>query len=338
MDIWRPLLYNSINCAREELVLNLERLEYFAAVAENLNFTRAAEDCHVAQTAISRHIAALESEVGCKLFYRTNRAVELTPAGKAFYSEILPMLEHYRRALEKARTAYSGPASALRLGIGQFEMGFVSQLFKEFHSLFRDIRLSVSQYPYSELMRRLEDGTVDVIFPHPDTRLPEGQREIQVQHIFTAAPGFLISAEAADSRFSSARRRGLQARDLSGENIVLLAESAGPLSGEAGTAQLEAAGIAPASITTVNSVSALFLMVKAGLGGAFIPSFMESELPEGLALLPQKILPARAYCSMILASSPNPAAGLFSGGILTSRTVMNGIKKRYLRQENCSIL
>ena len=63
MDIWRPLLYNSINCAREELVLNLERLEYFAAVAENLNFTRAAEDCHVAQTAISRHIAALESEV-----------------------------------------------------------------------------------------------------------------------------------------------------------------------------------------------------------------------------------------------------------------------------------
>ena len=61
MDIWRPLLYNSINCAREELVLNLERLEYFAAVAENLNFTRAAEDCHVAQTAISRHIAALES-------------------------------------------------------------------------------------------------------------------------------------------------------------------------------------------------------------------------------------------------------------------------------------
>ena len=85
-------------------------------------------------------------------------------------------------------------------------------------------------------------------------------------------------------------------------------------------------------------MSALFLMVKAGLGGAFIPSFMESELPEGLALLPQKILPARAYCSMILASSPNPAAGLFSGGILTSRTVMNGIKKRYLRQENCSIL
>ena len=53
-------------------------------------------------------------------------------------------------------------------------------------------------------------------------------------------------------------------------------------------------------------MSALFLMVKAGLGGAFIPSFMESELPEGLALLPQKILPARAYCSMILASSPNP--------------------------------
>ena len=97
--------------------MNLERLEYFAAVAENLNFTRAAEDCHVAQTAISRHIAALESEVGCKLFYRTNRAVELTPAGKAFYSEILPMLEHYRRALEKAPRPCAWESASSRWGL-----------------------------------------------------------------------------------------------------------------------------------------------------------------------------------------------------------------------------
>ncbi len=311
--------------------MNLERLEYFSAVAEHLNFTRAAEDCHVAQTAISRHIAALENEVGCKLFYRTNRAVELTPAGKAFYSEIVPMLEHYRRALEKARTAYSGRASSLHLGIGQYEMGFVSQLFREFHSLFPDIRLSVSQYAYSDLIRRLEDGTVDVIFPHPDTCLPEGQTEIDVRRMFSSAPGLLVSAETAQTRFLAAQKRGVQKKDLDGETVILLAEPAGPMSEEAGTGQLTSAGLKPGAITPVNSLNALFLMVKAGLGCAFVPAFIEGELPDGLALLPQKILPVQSYCSMTLLNSPNPAAGLFSGGILTSQTVMSGIRKRYLR-------
>lgn len=319
--------------------MNLERLEYFAAVAEHLNFTRAADVCHVAQTAISRHIAALESEVGCKLFYRTNRSVELTPAGKAFHAEIVPMLEHYRRALENARTAYSGRASSLRLGIGPYEMGVVSQLFREFHSLFPDIGLSVTQYPYSELIRKLEEGAADVIFPHPDTPLPDERKHISVQHMFSASPGLLLCAERAaeycpgcrkqsDGHFSG---RPVQKKELDGKTVYLLAEASGPMSLENGRSQLLQAGLNPASIEPVNSLNGLFLMVKAGLGTAFVPSFLETELPEDLVLLPQKILPAQNYCSMTLSSSPNPAAELFSRGILTSKTVMEGIRRRYLR-------
>ncbi len=309
--------------------MNLERLEYFAAVAEHLNFTRAADVCHVAQTAISRHIAALEREVGCKLFYRTNRSVELTPAGKAFHSEIIPMLDHYHRALEKAKNAYSGPASSLHLGIGPYGMGFVSQLFREFHSLFPDIGLAVSQFPYGELMKRLEEGAVDVIFPHPDTPLPEDGKRIRVQHMFAAAPGLLVSAERAKEWFGMepGGERPVRKQELNGKDFYLLAEPFGPLSLETGRAQLLEAGLTPASVTPVNSVSGLFLMVKAGLGAAFVPSFMGEELPEGLFLLPQRLLPAQNYCSMTLADSQNPAAELFSGGILTSRTVMDGIKK-----------
>ena len=209
-------------------------------------------------------------------------------------------------------------------------MGFVSQLFREFHSLFPDIVLSVSQYPYSELIRRLEDGTVDVIFPHPATILPDGQREIDVQHMFSSAPGLLVSTETAETRFSPLPKRGIQKKDLDGETIILLTEPAGPMSGESEISQLEKAGIS-AAVTQVNSLNGLFLMVKAGLGIAFVPSFIETELPEGLMLLPQKLLPPQSYRSMTLKNSPNPAAGLFSKGILTSQTVMSGIKKRYLR-------
>ncbi len=321
--------------------MNLERLEYFAAVAEHLNFTRAADVCHVAQTAISRHIAALEGEVGCKLFYRTNRSVELTPAGKAFHAEIVPMLEHYRRALENARTAYSGRASSLRLGIGSYEMGVVSQLFREFHSLFPDIGLSVTQYPYGELLRKLEEGAADVVFPHPDTPLPNERRHISVHHMFSASPGLLVCAERAEEYVPGCRKpaegrsmasgRSIQKKDLDGKVLYLLTESSGPMSPEHGKAQLLEAGLKPASIEPVNSLNALFLMVKAGLGAAFVPSFLETELPEDLILLPQKVLPPQSYCSIILNGSQNPAAELFSRGILTSQTVMEGIRKRYLR-------
>lgn len=322
--------------------MNLERLEYFAAAAEYLNFTRAADVCHVAQTAISRHIAALENEVGCKLFYRTNRSVELTPAGRAFHAEIIPMLEHYRRAVENARTAYSGRASSLRLGIGSYEMGVVSQLFREFHSLFHDIALSVTQYPYGELIRRLEEGSADVIFPRPGTALPEDRKRISVQHMFSASPGLLVSAEGWDTDFPGllkygkdgrrSLRRPLQQKDLKDRILYMLTEPSGPMSPENCRQQLLDAGLEPAAMESVNSLNALFLMVKAGLGAAFVPSFLETELPEGLMLLPQKILPAEHYCSMILSGSPNPAAELFSRGILTSRTVMEGVRKRYLSQ------
>ena len=61
--------------------MNLERLAYFAAVARHMNFTRAAEECNIAQTAMSRQISMLEDEVGFPLFERNSRSVRFTPAG-----------------------------------------------------------------------------------------------------------------------------------------------------------------------------------------------------------------------------------------------------------------
>lgn len=67
--------------------MQIRQLEYFVAVAEQLNFTKAAKQFYISQTAVTLQIKALEEELGVVLFYRTNRKVELTPAGKTFLDE-----------------------------------------------------------------------------------------------------------------------------------------------------------------------------------------------------------------------------------------------------------
>lgn len=62
--------------------MNLKQIRYALAVAEELNFTRAAQRCHTVQSALSHQIAKLEEELGCTLFERTSRRVRLTPPAR----------------------------------------------------------------------------------------------------------------------------------------------------------------------------------------------------------------------------------------------------------------
>lgn len=67
--------------------MDLQQLEQFVAVAEERNFTRAARRCHMAQSAVSTSIRALEHELGAPLFIRTTRRVELSETGQALLPE-----------------------------------------------------------------------------------------------------------------------------------------------------------------------------------------------------------------------------------------------------------
>ena len=78
--------------------MNSRQLEYFLAVAHELNFTKAAESMYVSQTAVTQQIKALEEQLGVSLFERTKKKVVLTPAGKVFLQEASSILnESIRR-------------------------------------------------------------------------------------------------------------------------------------------------------------------------------------------------------------------------------------------------
>src|SRR5215469_15038561 len=96
--------------------VELRLYRYVAAIAEELNFTHAAEKLHVAQSALSRQIRELESYLKIQLFERDSRGVRLTPAGEAFAAEARLTLFHAHRAVDVARAAKGQHKGPWRLG------------------------------------------------------------------------------------------------------------------------------------------------------------------------------------------------------------------------------
>ena len=120
--------------------MELRQLEYFVVVAEELNFSRAAERLHMTQPPLSTQIRALETEVGAVLFERSTRKVRLTEAGELFYASSRRLLSQLRDNVTQARSAASGK-------IGQLSLGFVpsatTELLPPIMRAFRADRKSV---------------------------------------------------------------------------------------------------------------------------------------------------------------------------------------------------
>src|SRR6267154_1969654 len=101
-----------------EGVMELRHLRYFVAVAEELNFRRAAARLHIAQPPLSVQIRQLEAEVGAELFSREGHKVVLTEAGRVFLEHARQSLVQVNRSITSARQAAKGEIGQLSIGYG----------------------------------------------------------------------------------------------------------------------------------------------------------------------------------------------------------------------------
>lgn len=131
--------------------VELRHLRAFVAVAEELNFTRAAGRLHLAQQALSAQIRQLETLVGTPLFVRTTRKVELTGAGRALLERAPALLAGVDEALEAAVLAGRGESGELAVGLlATASLDFTPRLLRTFADELPEVAVSVRNFSFDD--------------------------------------------------------------------------------------------------------------------------------------------------------------------------------------------
>jgi DNA-binding transcriptional LysR family regulator len=144
-------------------MLELRHLRYFIAVAEELNFSRAAERMHMAQPPLSAAIRQLERDLGVDLFVRTTREVKLTDAGSAFLAGARRTLADAERAAEDAKRAAAGELGQLRIAYSwstRFET--LPALGRAFRASHPDVELLAQEMWNARMPPAFGSGSIDI--------------------------------------------------------------------------------------------------------------------------------------------------------------------------------
>src|SRR5215217_4853618 len=144
-------------------MVELRHLRYFIAVAEELNFTRAARQMHMAQPPLSAAIRQLERDLGVDLFVRTTRQVKLTEAGRAFLEGARRTLADADRAVEDAKRAAAGELGRLRIAYSwstRFEtLPVLGRAFRQSHP---DVALLAQEMWNARMPPAFAAGSIDL--------------------------------------------------------------------------------------------------------------------------------------------------------------------------------
>ena len=149
--------------------MELRHLRYFVAVAEELNFTRAAGRLHIAQPPLSQQIRQFEDEIGVRLLDRTGRRVKLTQAGEAVLTEARNTLSQANRIPAIAQRTLQGLGGTLKVGFSSAAAHTIlPRVVRSFRSRFSEVKLQLHEMSTERQIERLRDASIDVGF----VRLP----------------------------------------------------------------------------------------------------------------------------------------------------------------------
>jgi LysR family cyn operon transcriptional activator len=232
--------------------MELRHLRYFDAVAETLNFTRAAERLHVTQSTLSHQIKQLEDELGAPLFDRSGKKVRMTEAGEILRSHMAPALGQIDRGLQALRRPADSITGRIRLGTTpSFNTRMVPQCVATLLNHYPTIQVTVEELAAGAITRRLGSGQLDLAVSY---RPAEGS-ELWFEPLYNEELRLVVARG-----HPLARRRRVRMVELHALRMVLLPASfqTRKLLDEC----FEQAGAQPLVVAQLNSVAPMIELIR----------------------------------------------------------------------------
>ena len=258
--------------------MEIRRLRYFLAVAEELHFGRAAARLDIAQPPLSRQIAQLEAEIGVDLFDRSRSQIRLTQAGSVLQAHVAQLLEQLDDAIAQTRSIGSGRAGRLRIGFSDCaSFGPLPRLTQDYRTRYPEVDLALAPYSAGLLARALIQGEIDLAVSRQSLSDEAFRTErLCTEPLVAAVPGHFIGEE----------RRLASLALLSDWPLITYGAPTARPAPDPILALCRSEGFAPAQCLPAPDLRAALGLVAMGAGVTLVPASAGAVCPPEVTLCP----------------------------------------------------
>jgi DNA-binding transcriptional LysR family regulator len=255
--------------------MNIRQLRYFLAVAQELNFTRAAEKVGIAQPPLSQQILALEQELGTALFTREKRRVLLTAAGEILVDHAHRVINAAAAAEDAVRMVERGARANIVVGaVYSAIYSFLPGLLRHFNTLHPNVEISLREMTIAQQIVGLNEGMIEVGL----LRGPIHQRDLRTETLYRERLVVAVpSAQAED--FGET----VSLRELAELPLIAVARGTGRGYSDRVLDVFDAHDLEPNIVHEVSDMHTSVCLVAAGMGVSIVPAIMQTMQTNGVS-------------------------------------------------------
>jgi DNA-binding transcriptional LysR family regulator len=243
--------------------MELRHLRYFVAVAEERNFTRAAERLHIAQPPLSRQIQQLEEIIGVALLVRGARPLELTEAGRFFYGHAVQLLAQGAEVISMTRRIGNIERKFAIGFVGSTLFGFLPEVVRRFKAAHPTTEVTLQEMTTMEQIAALKQGQIDVGIGRIRHEDPNIRRILLREEALVAALPMGHPLSYLD--------RGLYLRELVNDKVIVFPKAPRPSFADQILAAFHDRGLEPVDTLEVRELQVALGLVAAGMGVTVVP-------------------------------------------------------------------
>ncbi len=258
---------------RRFYVMDIKQIECFIAVAEELNFTTAAEKMYLSQPSLSRHIQNLEKELNITLFIRDKRNVILTNAGSQLLTLAKMIVNDADEFIHTAHGLKTGKSGNLIIGYQNTASSVISEYLKSFISSYPHINLTIKEYNSVDLLNKISSREMDAAIVYTNSTRGYDFSSLNRQLFYQDEMALFLGAEKFENYREKYESTGLTLKDFENEFFLTVDQKANPSYHDFLVEIYQHHGLlAPKyPIKQPDLLSVLMVMVRSNMGVALMP-------------------------------------------------------------------